>query len=236
MVFGDVKDVVRTTLGKRDIEPVIMDYIVSSGRREIEKVNNWYYMRRVVGLNLVAGTQSYSIAAGGAIPEANFKDSRQFMYRTPTGNFFNEVPSGDRNQLDLIYTTDGRGAPQRYCIDDESGTMNLLIYPVSPDQAYVTRLLYYAWTSNPTSDTGTDELVSRWPELLIYSAVGQGFRIITKENELAKPWDEKMAAELAKLKNYDWFRRESEKNMLHPARGPFMAGSGGTSLNRKIYW
>ena len=234
MVLGDIKEIVRTTIGKRDIEPVLLSYIVESGRRDIEKENNWYYMRKTAALTLTIATQAYTIASGGAINEANFKSARQFMYRLSTGNMFTEIISGDRNQLDLEYTTDGTGAPERYTIDDEAGVTSLLVYPVAPAIAYVTRLLYYAWTVNPTSDaTGTDELIARWPELLIYSSIAQGYRIVTKEEELAAPWDAKMQMELQKLKRYDWFRAESERTMIQPRSGPFTGLRDISS--RKIY-
>lgn len=236
MVYGDIKEVVRTTIGKRDIEPVIMEYIIASGRREIEKANNWYYMRKKVDFTLVEDQQAYSVKSGGDVNISNFKDSRVLLYRRPTGNVFYEVPSGDRNQLDLQYSTDGSGAPERYCLDDEDDELKLLVYPVLPDDEYEMRLLYYAWTSNPASDTGTDELISRWPELLVNSSVAQGFRIVTKEEPLAQPWDAKMAAELQKLKHYDWFRSESEKNMIHPSRGPYVGSQDVSSQGRKIFW
>lgn len=236
MVLSDVKEVVRTNIGKRDIEPHVLDYIIASGRREIEKENNWYYMRRALEFNLTVDIQAYEMGENLAINEANFKDMRMLMYRNPTGNRFFEVPSGDRNQLDLLYTTDQSSRPQRYTIDDEGGTLKLLVYPAQPDQAYVMRMLYYVWTENPTSDTGTDELIRRWPELLIFSASAQGFHITTKEEELAKPWEAKMAQELMKLKRYDWFRRESEKNMIFPARGPHTQGSDVSIEGRKIFW
>jgi len=235
MVLGDIKEVVRTTIGKRDIEPVILNYIIESGRRDIEKENNWYYMRKSANLTLVVGQQAYTVQSGGDINEANFKDTRIYMYRHPSSNRFYEIPSGDRNQLDLQYTTTDSWAPCGYTMDDEAGVMSLLIYPPSPDLAYVTKLLYYAWSANPSADTGTDELIARWPELLIYSSIAQGYRIVTKEEELSTPWDSKMQLELAKLKRYDWFRMESERNMIQPRRGPFTGTRDITAGNLKIY-
>lgn len=236
MDFADIKDVVRGILGKRDIEPYMMSYLMESGRRRIEKDNNWYYMRKTKDFTLTVGKQAYSVKAGGDIDEANFKDSRILMYRHPDQHRFYEVPSSDRNQLDLQFATDDSWEPEMYTLDDEDGLFNLLIYPGQPNLAYNMRWHYYVWTTNPASDTATDELVSRWPELLIAASVAQGYRILAKDDELAMPWDGKLTAEMQALKRYDYFRMESERNMLIPRRGPFHNSRDISSGNRKIFY
>lgn len=232
MTYGEAKDIVRINIGKLDIEPTLLNYILASGRREIEKDNSWYYMRRRLEFNLEVDIQAYAIGSGLAINEANFKNARVVMFRESGGTVWSSIQSGDRGPLDLRYTTDSEGAPQHYTINDEDGQLKMLLYPVKPDEAYVMRMLYYVWTENPKSDTGTDELLSRWPELLIYASSAQGLRMLTKDEGLAQPWNALMQAELLKLKRYDWFRHEEDKAMMFPGRGPYENQSRNTSQDR----
>lgn len=236
MVLGDIKEVILRTLGKRDLEPVLLEYILESGRRAIEKENNWYYMKKTLSFTLTIDQQEYSVASGGDVNEANFKQSRMLMQRDPSETRFYEVVAGDRSQLDLEYSTGDSWAPEAFVIDENNGTTKLFLYPPKPDKAYVMRWLVYTWTSNPSSDTGTDELVSRWPELLTYSSLAQGFRIVTKDEQLAGVWDQKMALEMQNLKRYDWYRTNSERQMIVPRRGPYRSSNEISSSGRKIFY
>jgi hypothetical protein len=236
VALADVKDVVLATLGKRDLEPAILGYIVESGRRLVEKDNNWYWMRKLVTFNLTINDGEYTVAAAGDVTEGNFKQSRKLLVKDPNLTHWDEVIPGDQNQIDLMYATDSTGFPERYIVDDASdGTLTLRFYPVDPDKAYNIRWYIYVWTSNPSSDTGTDELITRWPEILVNASIAQGYRIVHKSEELAQPWEGMMMAEMAKLKRFDWFRMESERNDLVPRRGPFLGRAERSIENLKIY-
>jgi len=236
VALADIKDVVRQTLGKRDLEPAILNYIIESGRRMVEKENNWYWMRKLITHTLTIDDGEYTVAAAGDIAEANFKQSRIMLAKDPNLTHWSEVFAGDQNQIDLIYATDSTGFPERYVLDDASdGTLTLRFFPVDPDKAYNIRWYVYVWTSNPASDTDTDELITRWPEVLVNASIAQGYRIINKSEELAQPWQIMMQTEMVKLKRFDWFRMESEGNNQPPRRGPYLTGRARSLDSLKIY-
>jgi hypothetical protein len=218
MVLGQLKDLLRDSLGRRDLPTHLCQFFLDSGRRDIEKSHNFYWMRTVKTWNLTIDQGDYSISTstsnGLNIPA--FKDIRILFQKESTDVAWNPVEIKDLDECLQIYSTDSEGAPEAAVIDNDT----LSLFPVDPDQAYNMKLLYWQWTSNPTSNQDTDELLTRWPELLLYAASAFGMQWLTKNPQLVLPFQQMFERESVKVKRYSDDRLMDERVDLTPRRGP----------------
>ena len=230
MNIGQVKDIVRDNIGRRDLPTHTLDFILGSGRREIEKSHNFYWMRASKTFNLVIDQASYSIttSASGGLNLPNFKDVRVLFEKDPSFSRWSEVLINDFNQVHPLYPTDDVGEPEAAVIDNET----LYVFPPLPDKAYNMNLYHWEWTENPDGNTESDEVTERWPELLIYAATAFGLQYLTHNLEIALPWQQLMQNELVKAKRYSDDRMTAERIDLTPKRGPFVYSVGGGGMSQ----
>lgn len=240
MNIGEIKDVVRDNVGNRDIAPHMLTYFLDMGRRELEKRFNFWFMRRTKDVTLIVDQQEYSIttAASGGFDIPDFKDVRTIWTRDPDPTFqrqftFPPVKLVDFDEALSIFAIDDTGEPEQAVVDNNS----LFVFPPNPDRAYITRFFHWVWTNNPTSDSGSDDLTTRFPEALIYAATMAGVRLTTKNEELARPWQQLMEAELRRIEQYEKDRGHQNEPWVMPARqGPFIRRSRRRIDNRDIFW
>ena len=231
MTYGEVKDVVREHYGRIGWPSAMLVHALEGARRDIEKYQNFYWMRDSATFNTVASTQSYIIGSGSAVNEANFKDIRALHVKESGDTIWTEVTVGDLTQEEaaLIYPTDEEQMPLTAILDNST----LYLYPI-PDAVYNMKLWFWQWTSNPTANTSSDELTSRFPEALIYGALIWGAEQFDQNYQEADRWRALFAQELTKIHRHSLERERQDRVSLIPMTGPYSRRSK-SQLVRQVW-
>lgn len=234
MKMGEIKDVVRDILGRDVMQGHIMDLALASGRREIEKKANFYWMRSSKTWNITAGTNLYpiTVSTGVGLNLPNFKDIHALFSKQSSTTQWDEVLPGDIFQLERQYQTDAPGQPRHYVVDN----VTLRLYPPEPESAFNMSMFHFEWTTNPTANSGTsgsDELTDRWPEALIYSGCIWGFVQVRKDEARAQHYRGLLELEIKKMQEYNLDRMLSWRVDLVPHSGA-MTGHPFINANKSI--
>src|SRR3990167_8054246 len=197
MNIGQIKDIIRDTVGIKILHLHVLNFGLEYARREIEKTANFYWMRSSKTFSCVVDQTTYSIttATSNGLNLPNFKDVHALFSSITGSNQWSEVLPGDVFLLEKAYTTDGPGQPRFYVVDNTT----LRLYPPKPDQTYPMKLWHFEWTSNPTVNTDTDELTDRWPEALIYAGCVWGLIAVRKDETTAQYYDALLRQEVRKI-------------------------------------
>ena len=215
MTKGEAKTLIRFLVGRGDFEPLLLDYFLDLGRRELESKDNFYYMRALKEFNLTINQGEYTISTS-PMSISDFKMVRYVLWKDSTLFEYRLIPPYEINILDTNYATNGTGAPEAYNLDDQT----FRLYPVDPDKAYNMRFYYWKWTANPTNDTSTDEVLTRWPEALINASVARAILVLTRDAGQAKPWFDLYEMEKNKMREYDRLRSSEGELHLMPSLVP----------------
>lgn len=231
MQLGKVKDLVRDIVGRDVIQSHVMTLALDSGRREIEKAANFYWMRATKTWNITVGTNEYpiTVSTGVGLNLPNFKDIHALFSKQSSTTQWNEVLPGDIFQLEQAYQTDAPGQPRFYVVDN----VTLRLYPPEPELAFNMSMFHFEWTSNPSSNTGTDELTDRWPEALIYAGCVWAFTQVRKDEVKAQFYRGLLAREIKNIQGYNLDRMLSWRTDLVPRRGA-MTGHPLVNTNKSI--
>jgi hypothetical protein len=218
MILGEAKDMIRKLVGNDELGVPLMKFGLDSGRRDIEKVENFYWMRNVKDWSLVVDQQDYSIvdSASGGLNLPLYKDLRILLWKKTTETVWTEVPIVGFQEAELTYATDDEDFPEMAVIDNET----ISIFPPKPQGTYDMRLYYWNWTANQTSNLLDDEILKRWPEALIYASVARLTYLATRSVESAAPWTALMNQEIEKMRKFNKDRLRDEKFMFKPRKGP----------------
>ena len=217
MNIGQIKDIIRDTVGIKILHLHVLNFGLEYARREIEKTANFYWMRSSKTFSCVVDQTTYSIttATSNGLNLPNFKDVHALFSSITGSNQWSEVLPGDVFLLEKAYTTDGPGQPRFYVVDNTT----LRLYPPKPDQTYPMKLWHFEWTSNPTVNTDTDELTDRWPEALIYAGCMWGFTQLAHDEVRAQYYRGLLKLEITKIKDYNLDRMLSWRVDLTPHSG-----------------
>lgn len=231
MTYGQVKDVVREHFGRIGWSSDFLDLALAAARGDIEKSGNYYWMRDVTTFNTVAATQTYAIGSGLAINEANFKDIRALHAKETTSTLWEEVPVGiaTLEETFLSWATDDDDFPQTAVLDNTT----LYLFP-TPDAIYNMKLWHYNWTTNPTVNTSSDELTSRFPEALIYGALVRGAEQYDSNFTDADRWRTLFAQELQRIKRHSLERERQDRVSMIPFTGPWAARRQNSLVGRGL--
>lgn len=174
------------------------DFLLASGRREIEKRVNVYWMTVTTDFQLNVNQASYTISAA-PISRSAFKDIYFVSYREfQTNEKWNPVPHRSLQVLANQFNPIETGPPKACAVDG----LSLVFFPL-PMLAYQIRLHAFEWTTNPTDNvTVADELMARFPEAMLYAATMTGTLLMTKDQALAKPWADLFVAEIPAIQKY----------------------------------
>lgn len=199
------------------------------GRREIEKTGNYWWMKAIKNWNTIVDQQEYLItgSASGGLNIPNWKDERIMLTQDSTlsNPGWDEVYGPkDVEDIELIYATADQGQPEVYTVDgNNDDTASLKVYPPKPNKTYNMRFYYYQWTSNPATATGTDALLTRFPESLIYMATSVAMVELTKDPMMGAYWKQlfnnPQDGELRKIKRYNMARDWDSRIELYPRSG-----------------
>lgn len=156
-----------------------------------------------------------------------FKDTRAALSKKRTDSEWSITDVGGvaKEEADLHFAINETGQPQLLLVDN----FNLLTYPPFPDKDYLVYLYYWRWTSNPTSNLGSDDLVSRFPDSLIYASLAWAYELELKDMQGAGYWrtllggkanEVGMGGEIAKIRRHDFQRQRQENVSMTPMTGP----------------
>ena len=200
MTVSEFQDLLRRKLGIPDLDPFELKYIVAAGRRELETRGNYYYMAASAPKDhtLVVSQQSYNItvSTSNGLGLTNYKDKRALFIQEVAGTQWIPVPIGNlQSSIEEKITTAAK--PQSAVVDGD-----LLYFFPTPDAAYPIKLTYFDWTATPTDVTDTDELLTRWPDAVLYASVMFGKRYLTQGKDQATEWEAMMKEQIELLKKY----------------------------------
>src|SRR3990167_11355293 len=221
MNVGQIKDVIRDTIGIKILHLHILNFGLDHARREIEKTANFYWMRSSKTWDITVDQGDYSIttATNNGLNLPDWKDIHVLFSKPSSSTSWTEVLPGDLFYLERAYQTDAKGQPRHYVVDNTT----LKLYPPEPDQAYNMSMWHFEWTSNPTVNTDTDELTNRWPEALIYAGCIWGFTQLAHDEVKAQYYRGLLRVEITKIKDYNLDRMLSWRTDIVPHSG---AGTG----------
>ena len=199
--IGQFKDLLQETLGGAELSLEMVNFLLASGRREIEKRVNAYWMTVTTDFQLNINQSSYLISAA-PITRPAFKDIFFVSWRSPgtmrSNEKWNDVPHKSFQLLNNQFDPSETGAPKACAVDN----LNLVFFPI-PLLAYQIRLHAFEWTANPTDNVGApNELMDRFPEALLYAATMTGTLLLTKDPAMAKPWADLFTGEIAAVQAY----------------------------------
>ena len=231
MNLGAIKDIVRDIIGRDVLQGHVLNFALDSGRREIEKTANFYWMRSSKTWSCVVDQGDYSIttSTSNGLNLPNFKDVLALFSSIPSSNQWQEVLSGEIFLLEKAYQTDAEGQPRYYVVDNTT----LKLYPPDPDQTYDMKLWHFEWTSNVDDNTESDELTNRFPEALIYAACIWGFTQVRKDEGRAQYYRDLLRMEIKKIQDLNLDRMLSWRTELIPYKGA-MTGHPFVNANKSI--
>ena len=186
MTVSEAMDIVRALCGKPDVDPTLLRFAMDEGRREIERQGNFYWMAVKSENYLFNAENEYSIttAAGAGFDLTDYKLHRYiFIRENASDTTWVLLPVGSHASAIDIAATDAEDQPEAAAVDNET----LFVYP-TPDTQYNIMFFYWGWTTNKADITGTDELFTRWPMLIISAALAQLIPLLTKSKEDAQFW------------------------------------------------
>lgn len=220
MTLGEAKDLVREHFGRLGFNSTMLVEALKQGRRLVEQQGNFWWMRAEKDFTLTVDQGEYSIiaSASNGLNLPDFKQPIALSYRDVDGTDWSPVSLGERDKsvLDLLYQTDDEGAPQ----DAVVFVNTLHLYPPDPDAEYPMRLYYFQWTDGPTSNTETDDLLTQFPEALIYAAHVVGYEQILKDFQGAGYWRQRFEEQLVLLKRENIERLQVSQLTFEPRSGP----------------
>lgn len=240
MKLFNIKDIVREHIGRLGLPSEILVLALDGGRREVEKNGNWWWARSTKSWNTTIDTASYPIttSTGVALNLPKFKDIRAIKTKVSTDKRWAPVEVGQMTLEDTeeTYATDEKGTPEVAVVDN----VTLILFPI-PDKAFNMKMWHWEWTSNPTLNTDTDDLIDRFPEALIYGALIWVYEIYLKDIQGATYWRALLGGspfgtggELVKIRRYNLKRDWQDRIDLVPMKGPYSRTRTRLS-NRKIY-
>lgn len=195
---GQFKDLLQELLGTVELSLEMTNFLLNSGRREVEKRVNAYWMTQTTNFQLTPGVNEYTITSGTPINRPNFKEIFFLSYREFGTSKWNHLPHRAYQLLNNQYDPADAGPPKEAAIDN----ITLFIFP-NPDKDYQIRMHAFEWQDNPADNVSAgDDLMDRFPEALLYGATMVGTQLLTKDQTLAKPWSDLLQTQIPAIQAY----------------------------------
>ena len=219
-VLADVKDFVREHLARTTFPTEFLDRAIDGGRRYVEKEGNWWWMRAPATPVAVVNQQNYTLddsaPTGWAI--SSFKDAKALMTKKSADTEWSPMEFGTMSldEATLHWATDDDGIPELAILDNRT----IKLFPPKPDVAYQFTLFYWQWTLNPALNTGSDDLIKRFPEALKYASMEYACEMELKDYQAASYWKAKLREEVIKIRRHNFLREQQDKITIVPMTGP----------------
>jgi hypothetical protein len=227
--LGYCKDAVRGHFNRTDFPTSMLDMALDQGRREIEEEANFWWMRGIKTLDLGDGTHNrFSLTDPAVFNIPNFKDAR-FMGIKRSGDKewqICQIGTTPIEEATIHFSTVDKGIPEVVYVDND----DLVFFPPVFDQVdYQAIFFYYQWTPNPSDNLGTDDLISRFPKVLIYAALMWGYEMQLKDFQSAQYWRQlligdpsnRKRGELQKIKAVNFMREQQDQIQFAAMQGPW---------------
>lgn len=199
MTYGTAKNIVRDAIGDRNLNNSLMTFFVEQGLREIETRGNFYWMVSTKFFLIDTSRSAYSLTGSSDLALTNFKEARYLLQKAQGTTRWTPVKIKGLEETVSLYTTNATGEPKTAAVDNET----LYIFPPKADQAYDMQLGFFQWTSMPSAgNTATNEVLTRWPQAIIWAAAMHGILHKTHDSLAAKPYAELLQSELEKVQTY----------------------------------
>lgn len=220
MTVSQVRDLVRSKLGIPDLPPEQLDYFLIAGRRSIESAANLYWMAANVDFTIPGMTDQLDAVID--IQAIDYKEPRHLFLKRNDKWYPVSIGTPDATLPYLDDTTD-IDTPQFVQAED-----TLFTFMPAPDEDYEARLYYFKFTDNPVCITDTDELFTRWPQMILYAALAEGINFTTTNTDLSVPWFKLMLDEIEKAKKVTKMRlKEANMTSVREAAKVLQAQAGG---------
>lgn len=193
MELYKVRDIVREEVGRDRLSDPMLDWCIEQGLREMEKVDNWYWMQATPKTGSLTASQQSYLLTGSTSNGFNLPDwkANKFVSVT-TGTALSEVRGPVNEDISTLFTTTATGLPLYYSLQNVSTPTATIVFWPNPDTTYAYSLAHYQWTALPTDiTTDTHEVLKRWPEALIALATEQAILQATKDAQAAGVFGER---------------------------------------------
>lgn len=243
MTYGEAKDIVREHFGRLGFTTPMVIQALAGGRRAIEQHANFWWMRadpKTFNLTINQNEYLIKVSTSNGLNVPLFKDIAALYWKVSTDTQWEIVDIGKKtkHELDLEYATDEEGTPEQATIDN----VTLAIYPPEPQVAYNMKMYYWNWTANPQLNSSTDDILSFFPDALIYAANAWGYEMQLKDFQGASYWKQLLGGQpfgrggqLATLKRENLKRGWKDMINLDPHTGPNKRGLRRKLDNVQIY-
>ena len=179
-------DQVYANVNRTDLTEVMILQFLNNRQDQICNFDNFSFMEESTTEATVDGTQAYSLPT-------DYKDELQVYLVDDTTK--TQLTKWVGSQSEKSFTdTDAEGKPYAYWVWEDSVTL----YPI-PDDVYTLTYRYYQYLTDLTNvDTEENELVKRWPDLMVNGATSDAFHYFHMTDKTSE-WETKWGAEFQKL-------------------------------------
>ena len=196
MFVYEVEDVLRSKFGVADMSPTMLKFIRDAARSEIESKGNFFWQASSADIQLPTSVAAFDVKVDFIVPD--FQEFR-FLALQKNSKWRFIFPGSWQATLEGVDVA-GTGFPERCTY--ENGV--LTVSPI-PDDDIEGKLFYFATTSEPedlTGSTGTDDLYTDWPQLILFQALAVGERLLNKDIVAAKVWNDLAQEQIDKALDY----------------------------------
>lgn len=216
------------TIANQHVYPIVVD---STVKGSMNPVTRTFFAPTLAASNSGVTSTSNKYPTAQTVQPISipgYKDFRGALTKRPNDSDWNYVEVGGitKEEADNHWSINDPGMPEVILIEN----FDLLTYPPFPDQTYTVYLFYYQWTSNPASNLATDELISRFPDALIFSSLAWAYDLELKDPQGAgywrtllagKPGEIGIGGEIAKIRRHNMQRMRQDNISMTPMTGPF---------------
>lgn len=193
MLVSEVEDVLRLKFAIPDMSPVLLKFIRDAARSEIESKGNFYWQADHEDITIPVGDDEFNVRTDFVVPD--FFDFRFIaLQRNDKWRFI--FPGSWQATLEGVAVT-GTGFPERCTF--ENGVLR--ISPI-PDDEIEGTLFYFKSTEEPSDVSETDDLYTDFPQLILFQSLAVGERLLNKNLEAAKVWEDLAQEQVEKALMY----------------------------------
>jgi hypothetical protein len=197
MIVSAVEDILRLKFGQPDMDPVLLKMIRDMARSEIESKGNFYWQAAHEDITIPVGDSEFNVRTDFVVPD--FFDFRFLALQRGTvgsKSWRFIFPGSWQATLEGVLVL-GEGFPERCTF--ENGVLR--ISPI-PEEEVEGTLFYFKSTTEPSDVTETDDLYTDYPQMILFASLAVGERILNKNLEAAKLWEDLAQDQIEKALDY----------------------------------
>ena len=193
MIVSVVEDILRLKFGVPDMDPVMLTFIRDAARSEIESKGNFYWQATHEDITIPVGVDEFNVRIDFIVPD--FSEFR-FVALQRNGLWRFIFPGSIQATLEGV-DVDAVGFVERCTF--ENGVLKLS--PI-PEEETEGTLYYFKSTAEPSDVSETDDLYTDFPQLILFQSLAVGERLLNKNLEAAKVWEDLAQDQIEKALAY----------------------------------